>query len=47
MSYHKAANQLAAGNKFISEVLQNVRLVTGDIPAKLRIGQTNPHPKSR
>ena len=47
MSYHKAASQLAAGNRFISEALQNMRLVTGDIPPKLRIGQANPNPKSQ
>lgn len=39
MSYHKAAHQVAAGNKFISATLQNVRLVSGDIPTKLRIGR--------
>lgn len=47
MSYHKAASQLAAGNHFISEALQNIRLVTGEIPPKLRIGQANPNPKNR
>ena len=47
MSYHKAAHHLAAGNKFLSEVLQNVRLISGEIPTKLRIGKTNPNPKSR
>ena len=47
MSYHKATHQLAAGNKFLSEVLQNVRLVSGEIPTKLRLGKTIPNPKSR
>jgi predicted nucleotidyltransferase len=47
MSYPKAASQLAAGNRFISEVLRNARLITGEIPSKLRIGQANPNPKNR
>ena len=47
MSYHKAASQVAAGNKFISETVRNARLITGDIPPKLTIGQANSNPKSR
>jgi len=47
MSYHKAASQLSAGNRFISEALLNAQVITGEIPQKLRIGQANPNPKSR